>query len=601
VSARRIGETLGWGLLAALLLAILWAALRFDRAGRPSLVGDEATYAMQAASLAWDGDLAYSRADYYRFVRQWGGKPDGLVLQSRDQGRHITYGKPFLYALAIAPFVRFAPVRGALLGNALFLAAAALLAARTLRQRLGGAAPFWVAVLVFGSVSFAYVYWVHADIFLFAAMAAGFSLIYWEERPLEAPPAEIYEGEETAPRWRFLLRWAVAGALLAIPGAFRPFYLALFLPAVLAAWTVSTGRRRWNALAALIAGALGLLLLTGLVQWHAGGAFSGYGGERQGFYPRTGYPDVDFPASGWEASVRRWGNTSWTQEGAIDPYLDGHLWAWNALYFVFGRNIGVLPYFLPLLLGFLAFSGRRGRWALPLAVLLAAGGFLLVRPFNFYGGGGAIGNRYFLPLYPALWFLAARPLRAWTASALAAVTGALAAPFLLPLWQHPTAFPIGPDGRYRHVSEVAARNLPYETTQSHIPGGQDSAHDGLWVKLLNDNMGRIGEAESLMGDAVGEVLVGSPERLRGLLVVCDPRAPTRLESGGQTLRPSLLRPNGTVVFAIDLGKPKAVHPMWWTREPYYLYQVDLRLPGAPKTPIGVRLLPQRDLIKMGGE
>jgi hypothetical protein len=351
----------------------------------------------------------------------------------------------------------------------------------------------------------------------------------------------------------------------------------------------------------LTAGALGLLLLTGLVQWHAGGAFSGYGGERQGFYPRTGYPDVDFPSSGWEASVRRWGNTSWTQEGAIAPYLDGHLWAWNALYFVFGRNIGVLPYFLPLLLGFLAFSGRRGRWALPLAVLLAAGGFLLVRPFNFYGGGGAIGNRYFLPLYPALWFLAARPLRAWTASALAAVTGALAAPFLLPLWQHPTAFPIGPDGRYRHVSEVAARNLPYETTQSHIPGGQDSAHDGLWVKLLNGNMGRIGEAESLMGDAVGEVLVGSPERLRGLLVVCDPRAPTRLESGGQTLRPSLLRPNGTVVFAIDLGKPKAVHPMWWTREPYYLYQVDLRLPGAPKAPIGVRLLPQRDLIKMGGE
>jgi hypothetical protein len=599
-----VGEALGWAVLAALLLATLWAALRFDRAGRPSLVGDEATYAMQAASLAWDGDLAYSRADYDRFVEQWGGKPDGLVLQSRDQGRHITYGKPFLYALAIAPFVRFAPIRGALVGNALFLAAAALLAARTLRQRLGGAAPFWVAVLIFASVSFAYVYWVHADLFLFTAMAAGLALVYREDRPEGAPPAEIYEEEETAPRWRSFLRWAAAGALLAIPGAFRPFYLALLLPAALAALArpaISGGRRRWTALAALLGGALGLLLLTGLVQWHAGGAFSGYGGERQGFYPRTGYPDVDFPASGWETSVRRWGNTSWTQEGAIDPYLDGHLWAWNALYFVFGRNIGVLPYFLPLALGLFAFSGRRGRWALTLAVLLAAGGFLLVRPFNFYGGGGAIGNRYFLPLYPALWFLAARPLRAGTAAALAAVTAVLAAPFLLPLWQHPTAFPIGPDSRYRHVSEIAVHNLPYETTQSHIPGGQDSAHDGIWVKLLNDNMGRIGEAESLMGDAVGEVLVGSPERLRGLLVVCDPRAPTRLESGGQTLRPSLLRPNGTVVFAVELGKPTAVHPMWWTRERYYLYQVDLRLPGAPKTPIGVRLLPQRDLIKMGGE
>jgi hypothetical protein len=596
-------EILGWTVLAALLLATLWAALRFDRAGRPSLVGDEATYAMQAASLAWDGDLAYSRADYDRFVAQWGGKPDGLVLQSRDQGKHITYGKPFLYALAVAPFVRLSPIRGPLVANALFLAAAALLAARTLRQRLGGAAPFWVAVLVFGSVSFAYVYWVHADLFLFATAAAGLALVYWEDRPREAPPAEIYEGEESALRWPVLLRWAAAGVLLAIPGAFRPFYLALLLPAALAALTLKAGWRvRWLTLLAFLAGVLGLLLVTGLVQWHAGGAFSGYGGERGGFYPRTGYPDVDFPASGWESSLHHWGNTSWTQEGAIDPYFDARLWAWNGLYFFVGRNIGILLYFLPLLLGFLAFSGDCGRWALPWAVLLGAAGFLLVRPFNFYGGGGAIGDRYFLPLYPALWYLAGKARRStWVAPALAVVVLALAAPFLLPLWQHPTAFPIGPDGRYRHVSEFATKNFPYETTQSHIPGGQDSAHDGIWVKLLNDSMGRIGEAESLLGDARGEVLVGSPEPLRGLLVVADPRAPTRLESGGETLRPSLLRPNGTVVFAIDLGKPKAVHPMWWTRQPYYLYQVDLRLPGAPKTPIGMRLLPERNtLMKMGG-
>lgn len=596
---RRIGETLAWAVLGALLLATLWAALRFDRAGRPSLVGDEATYAMQAASLAWDFDLAYTRADYDRFVTQWGGKPDGLVLQSRDQGKHLTYGKPFLYALAIAPFVRLSPIRGPLVANALFLAAAAILAARTLRQRLGGGAPFWVAVLLFGSVSFAYVYWVHADLFLFACIAAGLALVYREDRPQAGPLPDLYEGEETAPRGRTLLRWAAAGVLLAIPGAFRPFYLALFLPAALAAWALPRARRG-ATLAALFGGVLGLLLLTGLVQWHAGGAFSGYGGERQGFYPRTGYPDVDFPASGWERSLQKWGNTSWTQEGAITPDLDRNLWAWNALYFFCGRNIGVLLYFLPLLLGFAAFSGERGRWTLPLAVLLAVCGFLLVRPFNFYGGGGAIGNRYFLPLYPALWFLAARPLKGGATAALAAGAAALAAPFLLPLWRHPTAFPIGPDGRYRHVSDFAVKNFPYETTQSHIPGGQDSSHDGIWVKLLNDNMGRIGEAESLLGDATGEVLVGSPSPLKGLLVVCDPRAPTRLESGGQTVRPSLLRPNGTVVFAIDLGKPKAVHPMWWTRERWYLYQVDLRLPGAPKTDIGVRLLPQRDLIQMGG-
>ena len=34
-------------------------------------------------------------------------------------------------------------------------------------------------------------------------------------------------------------------------------------------------------------------------------------------------------------------------------------------------------------------------------------------------GGGVLGNRYFLPLYPALWFLAARPARALWAVAVA--------------------------------------------------------------------------------------------------------------------------------------------------------------------------------------
>ncbi|HXO18974.1 MAG TPA: hypothetical protein VOA87_03515, partial [Thermoanaerobaculia bacterium] len=375
-------EAASWTVLGLLLVATLVATLRFDRAGRPSLVGDEATYAMQAASLAEDGDLAYTRADYDRFRRQWGGQPDGLVLQSRDGGRHLTYGKPFLYALVAAPFVRLSPLNGARVANALLLAAAALAAAHTLRRRLGAAAPLWVAAFVFASVAFAYVFWVHADLFLFAATALGFAIVYGagggERESAAAPPPEIY-GEEPASRsWRPFGRFFAAGLLIAIPGAFRPFYLALLLPAALA---VPRERRRERVagLAGLAAGAAFLLLLTALVQWHAGGSWTGYGGERQGFYPRTGYPEVDFPASQWERSLQRWGNTSWIQEGAIDVRLDRRLLGWDALYFLAGRNVGVLPYFLPLLLGFAAWRGERGRWAIPLAVFLAAAGFLLVR------------------------------------------------------------------------------------------------------------------------------------------------------------------------------------------------------------------------------
>jgi hypothetical protein len=591
-----LAEWVGWALLASLLLATLIGCLAFDRSGRPSLVGDEATYAMQAASLAWDFDLAYTRKDYDRFVAQWGGPPDGVILQSGDGGAHITYGKPFLYALAVAPFVRLSPLRGALVANLLMLAAATVLAARTLRQRAGPLAPLAVAILLFGSVAFAYVFWVHADIFLLAATAAGYALAYGADRtrPRQgaAPPQVFAHGAaERSPR-RWLGRWVAVGALLAIPGAFRPFYLVLLLPPLLA---VPAGRRRqgWSA---MVAGALALLLFTAVVQHAAGGGWSGYTGQRLGFYARTGYPGVDFPASQWNDELRRWGNTSWVQEGAFEPSTSPKLWGWNLLYFLLGRNVGVLPYFLPLLLAAAAFSGDRGRWMIPLAVVLAALCFLLVRPFNFYGGGGAIGNRYFLPLYAALWFMAARPLRA----AHLALAAALSAVFLWPLWRQPSAYPVGDDGRYRHVSAAARRLLPYETTQSHIPGGQDVDEHGLWVKVLNHDVWRspTGHGFRMVGSGSAELLVGSPAPLPFLAVDLDRNAPSKLDVGGLILRPSVLRPNGWEEFEVALRRTRAVHPMWWTHDDFYLYEVTLRLPAGRAAPVGLELYRGEDPARL---
>jgi hypothetical protein len=574
----------GWTVLGVLLLAVLIGALRFDRTGRPSLVGDEATYAMQAASLAWDFDLRYSRADFDRFVAQWGGPPDGLILQSRDNGAHLTYGKPFLYALAIAPFVRCAPVRGGLIANALFLALASVLAARSLQRRMGDAAPLWVAVFLFASVSFAYTFWVHADLFLLAATAAGLALVYWEPAGEDEPSRSV------------LIRWIFAGALLAIAGGVRPCYLALLLPAGWAAW--GSSGRRGRALAGLLAGAAGLLLITSLAQWSAGGDWTGYGGERQGFYPRTGYPEVDFPATQWNVSIRKWGNTAWLQEGGIEPSFNPKLLGWNTLYFLAGRNVGVLPYFLPLLLGFIAWRGDRGRWTLPLAVAMAMLSILLIRPFNFYGGGGAIADRYFLPLYPALWFLAARPVRAVWGLLAAVLVTAGAAPFLLPLWSHPTAFPIGDDGRYAYVSPFARKWLPYETTQSHIPGGQDVAMNGVWLKLLNHNVYRTSETSlRLVGDKQGEILLGSPQPLDRVFCEFGPEAPVKLEAGAQELHPALLQPDGSITFDVPLGEPRAVHPMWWTKDDYYLYELRLRLPGMPPIPVRLSIAPGQALIQ----
>ena len=231
-----------WAVLGLLLAATLAGALTFDRRSWPGLVGDEATYLMQAQSLAWDFDLRYSRRDYDRFVEQWGVKPDGLILQSGDGGRTLVYAKPAAYALWIAPFLRLSPTRGAAIANALLLALAAVLAARTLERRLGPAAPLWVAVWIFASVAFAYVFWAHADLFLMSLVAIALALAYGAPRAGEAAGDARPHGAALGRRRRSSSAWSSPR---------RPFYGTLLLPAALA---VPAPRRRLG-IAMLAAGA----------------------------------------------------------------------------------------------------------------------------------------------------------------------------------------------------------------------------------------------------------------------------------------------------------------------------------------------------------
>src|SRR3954469_22495603 len=437
-----------WALVSLLLAATLIGALSFDRRSWPGLVGDEATYLMQAQSLAWDQDVRYSRRDYDRFVAQWGIKPDGLILQSGDGGRTLVYAKPASYALWIAPFLRLSPLRGAAVANALLLALAAVLAARTLERRLGPVAPLWGAVWIFASVAFAYVFWAHSDLFLMSLVAIALALAYGAPRAEEPPETPL----------RTALRWAGAGLLLGLVLASRPFYGALLLPAALA---VPAPQRRLG-LAGLIAGAAVGVLGSGLTPLAEADAWTPYSGERLSFEASTGFPEVDLPPGAWQQRTAGRGNRSWLPS----DMLGFRLTAWNVFYFLTGRDVGVLPYYLPLLLGLLAFRRGEGRGTLILAALAAAGCFLLPRPFNFYGGGGAIANRYFLPLYPAFWFAAGRrPRASWTLAAGALVAALLAAPFLAALWGQPRAFFLDEENGYRYVTAAARRLLPFETTQ----------------------------------------------------------------------------------------------------------------------------------------
>ena len=207
----------GWLLLAALLAATALAAATADRFGWPRPLADEATYAMQAESLAFDGDLAFEAADRDRFVARWRVPPEGLVLQQRGGAGRATFGRPFLYALLLAPWVWLAPVTGAQLANALWLALAALLAARTLGRSLGAVAPFWVAALCFASTAFGSVFRVEPGVFFLGAVAMAFSLAYGGERT--RAPGDLYVSEGGLSGFGFAVCWLVVGVLLAVSAA----------------------------------------------------------------------------------------------------------------------------------------------------------------------------------------------------------------------------------------------------------------------------------------------------------------------------------------------------------------------------------------------
>lgn len=622
------------GLLGLLLAATLLGAVTLDRGDWPGLIGDEAAYLMQAESLAFDADLVYSGADYDRFVGHWGRAPEGLILQTGDGGETLTYGKPALYSLWLAPFVRLSPTRGAGVANALLLALAALAAAWALRPALGAAAPLWIAAFVFASVAFGTVFWAHSDLFLMCLTAIGLALLYGPgaaggpgdgagrrtgggARPASPGPARRLRKRltRTLARWMpsdgaiAACRWALAGALLAAVVLARPLYFPLLLPAAWATRELPAEPRRWGVrwrtLGALAAGGALLTLAATTASTVQRGSWTPYGGERMGFYSTTGFPEVDLPPGGWSAELeRRPGSGSWVEREKLRFPLRPRLLAYDGLYFLAGSHVGVLPYFLPGLLGLLAWRPGGRRWPLAAAVALVVLAFFVVRPFNFYGGGAALANRYFLPVYPALWFLAspARPPGRWRW--LAPVVVALAAaPFLAPLWSAPRAYPQRPEGGWRYVSDAARELLPYETTLDHLkPGGDgDVALERLWLRPLAP--GLRGEPDTggwLTVEPVDEappradLLLASNEPLAALTIEAATGAPP-LDFGGAAVLERSTSPGGVTRHRLA-PRPLARHPMWWSGEQslhLYRLQVD---PGGdgptPASPLRFRLLPE---------
>ncbi|MEM1204840.1 MAG: hypothetical protein AAGN66_16545 [Acidobacteriota bacterium] len=566
VRARR----LAWLTLGTVLAVLLVSAATYDRSGWPDLLPGEATLLMQADSLVQDGDLRYSRLDFDRQLLSRLGNPPDLALASGSGGRSITFDAPFPYALWLAPFLWLWPDDGFALANAVLLALASLFAAGSLERRIGAAAPLWLAVWVAASVTFQYVFYANGGLFLFCVGLVSAALV--------APETADAEVEDRT----LSRRWLAAGLLLSIAVASRGLYWVLPAAALLA-----LPRRGRGPLAAVFGVGLAAgSLVQAVVQFWAGGGLHFWGTERFRFTPETGYPLVDFPAAEWTSMVGRL-SALYFEGSAVGTWgLDAKLWSWNAVYLWLGESIGLLPYFLPLLL--LGLAPRRGALRPAVAAVgLFVVAVLAVGPFDLYGGTGAVANRLFLPIYGFLVLALGVPARPKllglpTAPLAAAAAVALGAPFLSSMWGAPWTYPVAEHGGYRHVTPLAARLLPYEASQKPLPGGPVAAHGDFMVRFLDEHTWAETRRDRLVMDArhPARLLVTSSAAVDRLRIDFGDEAPADLviRGGGEVERQ--LAPHGGIGFRFEPTHVRR-HVMWWSPRRQWLYFLELSFPDAP--------------------
>lgn len=426
---------MSWGSVGILVVVLGALAARVDV---PSLVGphkgDEATFVAMALSLAYDGDLKYTAADYTRFTSLYGRGPEGVFLKrgydvrvalraawppvtvirepvSSEQA--LDYSKSFAFAVFAAPFVALFGLGGILLMNTLLLAAVAACSVAFARARCGPAAgtviglAFWMATVVP-----VYVIWMTPEVLNVALVGGGLFLWLYKD----VAPESAWAG------WRgSWTDWA--GALLIGVATFSKPPNAVFIApmACMLLW-----RRQWRvgavAAAMFLLGSAGNFGLNAL----ATGEWNYQGGDRKSFY-------TQFPFDGTGYTFDALERTMATDEAGAATYLEPErlraMLPANIVYFFVGQYAGLFPFFFPGAAVLVAFLWRWRQAALwQWLLLLACGGgalvLLVLTPNSWSGGGGPVGNRYFLSLYPALLFLLPAGLRLRTA-VLAAAAGLL--------------------------------------------------------------------------------------------------------------------------------------------------------------------------------
>lgn len=411
------------GAILALILLCVYGGLAvsvdFPRAAI-GIQSDEATYYMMGHSLVEDGDLTYHRHDLERVWKEFPSGPTGLFLKRGrdvlDAGTMLRapfvwyrtqpdpdptrfyYGKSFIYPLFAAPFVKVFGTNGFLFFHALLLAGVAWCAFLFLHARAPATPSAVIAgAFVMATVVPVYYVWITPELFNFAlGFFAYFCWLYKEVAPRDRMPRRL--------QWLAGSRGdLLAAVLLGLATFSKPSNALLFVP--LALWFL------WNRhVARLIAtSALFVAVAAGLfgINTAITGEWNYQGGERRTYA-------WEFPFQTPASSFYSAGMPMARDEAQADVILQESVF-WrnfrnNLKWYFVGRYSGLVAYFFPAVFALvLFFAGARHRPAWQWLVLLGAIAqillFVISLPYTWFGGGGSVGNRYFMGVYGIFLFL----------------------------------------------------------------------------------------------------------------------------------------------------------------------------------------------------
>jgi len=460
----------------------------------PGPVADEATYVMMTQSLWHDHDLRYTPEDLRRAYHVWDQGPYGVILSSPDGGETVHYSKPYLYSLVALPFYAVFGAQGLMILNmGLFLAM--VWTAWWLFRDHKGHVGLFLTGFFFASAAFVYVFWLQPEVFTMAAVF--FALAAWQwTRQRE--------------RWGWLEYLLIAGAGVLMAAAFSVKEPAVLLGAPIALDLLS--KLRWKRLLVLGGAALVTLAILIGLQYEFTDQWSPY----RGVYRRSF--EMDYPYESELDLWSRYAGTTWGSWSGVQFDTDLRRLAHNAVYFVIGRHTGLVPYFpfAVLALGlYVAGRGDRSRHLLFAAIVAYCVVILLLRPHNYEGGAGFVGNRYFAVIYPAFLFLPAS-IRArrllvlpWAAAGLWTLSVVA-----VPVQQVAPEF-----GLQVHTRSAPFQALPLELTllpQGRLPGYFiRSWSQGLWVVPKHNFFAQENHPHGVWvrGDSRSEVYIVSPVKI----------------------------------------------------------------------------------------